>query len=312
MLLLLVASSGRAEWFQEGQNKMGTRVFVKLWHEDANKASELLAVSMAEIDRIETSMSTYHTQSEISRVNAEAAESWVLVGHELFDLIRRSLSLSEQTGGAFDITYDSIGQFYDFNKRARPSPEQVAVGLVAVDYRHVQLDSDKSAAHFSHSGVRINLGGIAKGYAIEGVIGLLRDAGVRHALANAGGDTRVLGDRIGLPWVVGIRDPDDEMSIVTRLEIEDVAISTSGDYEQFFMEEGVRYHHIINPSTGSSAGALRSVTIIGPDATLTDGLSTSVFVMGLDAGMRLIESIPKYSAIIIDENKNAHFSSGVN
>lgn len=311
LLSILVVFPVRAEWFQEGQNKMGTRVFVKLWHEDEAEAQTLLTVAMAEIDRIEASMSTYQVRSEISRINNGAADGWVLVGDELFNLIERSLSLSKQTGGSFDIAYDSVGQFYDFKQQARPSAQQVEAGLPAVDFRHIQLDPEASAVHFSHPGARINLGGIAKGYAIESVIELLREAGVQHALANAGGDTRVLGNRIDTPWMVGIRDPDDEMSFVTRVEIEDKAISTSGDYEQFFMDDGVRYHHILNPSTGSPATALRSVTVIGPDATMTDGLSTSIFVMGLDAGMRLIESIPDYSAIIIDQDRRAYYSSGV-
>ena len=131
------------------------------------------------------------------------------------------------------------------------------------------------------------------------------------ALVNAGGDTRLLGDRRGKPWVVGIRDPDDESKWVTRLALDDEAISTSGDYERFFDEDGVRYHHILDPKSGKPVAGVRSVTIIGPDATLTDGLSTSVFVLGPERGLALIEATPGYAAVIIDAGRKVRFSKAL-
>ncbi|RKZ45629.1 MAG: FAD:protein FMN transferase [Gammaproteobacteria bacterium] len=309
--IILAVFPVQAEWFQESQNKMGTRVFIKLWHEDATVAHRLLLDAMAEFDRIEAVMSTYRADSEISRINANGAIDWVPVGEELYDLITRALALSVQTDGAFDITYDSVGQFYDFRKQVRPSELQLEEGLPAINYRHLLHNPETFEIRFAHPGVRINLGGIAKGYAVESAIRLLEDAGVHHALANAGGDTRVLGDRVGKPWIVGIRDPDDELKFVTRLALNDSAISTSGDYEQFFMEGSIRYHHIMSPSTGDSATGVRSVTITGPSATITDGLSTSVFVMGPEAGLRLLESFPSYDGIIIDQQHHIHYSTGV-
>lgn len=311
LLLVAIACPAQANWFQAAENKMGTRVFVKLWHEDEGEARELLTAAMAEVDRIEASMSTYRTDSDVSRVNARASEDWVPVGEELFGLIRRSLGLSAQTNGTFDITYDSVGQFYDFNQHQRPSDRQVQASLPAIDYRHIQLDEDSFSVRFSHADVRINLGGIAKGYAVASVIRLLKDAGVLNALVNAGGDTQVIGDRVDGPWIVGIRDPDNELSFTTRLALSDEAISTSGDYEQFFIEDGTRYHHILNPSTGSPADSVRSATVTGPDATMTDGLSTSVFVMGTDAGLELLESLSGYDGIIIDGERRVHYSTGV-
>ena len=236
-------------------------------------------------------MSTYRAESEISHLNAHGAEGWVEISTELFDLIRRALKLSVTTGGAFDITYDSVGDLYDFRERIRPTEADIEARLDRIDFRFVELDTKKSRVRFLRQGVRINLGGIAKGYSVESVIGLLRRAGVEHALASAGGDTRLLGDRGGQPWIVGVRDPEQEDGIVTRLGLEDEAVSTSGDYERFFVEDGIRYHHILNPSTGKSASLVRSATVIGADATLTDGLSTSVFVLGPDEGLKLIETL---------------------
>lgn len=313
VVLLMSTAAGpvRAEWFGDVQQKMGTRIEIQLWHDDPAAARRLLAAGMAEFDRIEQAMSTYREDSEISAVNRQAADGPVPVSAELGQLVARSLDLSRQTDGAFDITFDSVGYHYDFRARRRPDAATIARDLPAIDYRHVRVGPDGRSIAFTRPGTRINLGGIAKGYACERVIDLLRAAGVHHALANAGGDTRFLGDRRGQPWVVGIRDPDDESRVVTRLALDEEAVSTSGDYERYFDEGGVRYHHILNPATGTSATGVRSVTVIGPDATLTDGLSTSVFIMGADAGLRLVESLPGYEAVVVDDRHGVRFSRGL-
>lgn len=300
-----------ADWFSDVQDKMGTRIEIELWHDDAAEAERLIAAGMAEFDRIESAMSTYRADSEITYINEQAAAGPVVVGDELFDLIARALALSATTQGAFDITYDSIGQLYDYRLNRRPGEPEIDAQLATIDYRLIELDREASTIRFAREGMRINLGGIAKGYACESVIALLRREGVTNALATAGGDTRLLGDRGNGPWIVGVRDPDDESGLVTRLALDNEAVSTSGDYERFFIEDGVRYHHILNPSTGRSAGALRSVTVVGPDATMTDGLSTSVFVLGSQAGLELIERLPDYEAVIIDTARRVQFSTGL-
>ncbi len=311
LLVIGLISVSHAEWFGKTDAKMGTRVEVQFWHTDADQAASLMTAAMAEIDRIEEEMSTFRESSPISAVNREAAVRPVPVSAELFGLVERALELSKMTSGAFDITFDSVGQLYDFRAGRRPDDEEIAARLGSIDYHQVQLLPKQHAIRFLHPGVRINLGGIAKGYTVESVIDLLRKAGVEHALATAGGDTRLLGDRRGRPWTVGIRDPDDRRGLVTRLALVDEAISTSGDYERFFIEDGVRYHHILDPSTGHSAGALRSATVIGPDATMTDGLSTSVFVLGPDRGLALIDSLPDYEAIVVMPDHSVRFSAGL-
>ena len=313
-ILLLFFCGGpvaQAAWHTDVQDKMGTRMEVQIWHEDAEQATVLLADAMAEFDRIEALMSTYRETSEISRVNRDAASQPVPVTIELYSLVELSLAMGELTGGAFDITYDSVGQLYDYRERQRPGDEEIDARLEAIDYRFVTLDPAARAIGFRQEGVRINLGGIAKGYAVESVISMLRAAGVEHALATAGGDTRLLGDRREKPWIVGVRDPDDESGVVTRLGLIDEAVSTSGDYERFFVEEGVRYHHILDPGTGQSASGVRSATVVGPDATMTDGLSTSVFVLGAEKGIELIERLEGYEAIVVDTERGVRFSTGL-
>lgn len=311
LLMLGVFPAAHGDWFSDAQDKMGTRVEIELWHDDAAAARRLIAAGMAEFDRIESAMSTYRADSEITRINEQAAAGPVVVGDELFNLIARALALSATTEGAFDITYDSVGQLYDYRLNRRPDEPEIDAHLLTIDHRLVELDVAASTIRFARGGVRINLGGIAKGYACEAVIALLKERGVTNALATAGGDTRLLGDRGNGPWIVGIRDPDDKAGLITRLALANEAVSTSGDYERFFIEDGVRYHHILDPSTGKSAGELRSVTIVGPDATMTDGLSTSVFVLGAQAGLELIERLPDYEAIIIDTSRRVQFSTGL-
>lgn len=173
------------------------------------------------------------------------------------------------------------------------------------------LDEAARTIAFTAPGVRINVGGIAKGWACERVVDILRDAGVEHALVSAGGDTRLLGDRRGQPWLVGIRDPDDASGVVTRLALVDEAISTSGDYERYFDEDGVRYHHILDPATGRPTEGIRSVTVVGPDGTITDALSTTLFVLGPERGMALLDGLPEYDAVFIEAGHVVRLSSGL-
>jgi thiamine biosynthesis lipoprotein len=311
-LALASASSARAEWYSRAIDLMGTRVSVELWHEDEAVATELIERVLDEYRRIDRNMSTYRPDSEISRVNAEASQHVVPVSGELLELVATSLGISEASGGAFDISYESVGYLYDFRARLRPDAAAIAAHLDAIDYRQILIDRDAGTIRFGKPGMRINLGGIGKGYAVEQGARILRAAGIEHALLNAGGDTRVLGDRLGAPWIVGIRHPRAEGEFATRLPLVDEAISTSGDYERFFEENGRRYHHILDPGTGESTLTLLSCSIIGPDATMTDGLTKIPFVLGAEAGIALIEEhYPGYEAIVVDLEGQIHYSSGL-
>ena len=311
LTLCSLAGAARAEWFQREEAIMGTRVAVELWSEDAGLAARAMDAVIAEMRRTDELMSTYKPQSQLSAVNAHAFERPVQVDPEIIEVVSRSFEFSRLSNGAFDVTYASVGYLYDYREHRRPSDEQVAAALPGVDYRQVQVDRERNAIRFLRPGMRIDLGGIAKGYAVDRCIELLRGLGIEHAMVNAGGDTRLLGDRRGKPWIVGIRDPRAEGRMVTRLPLEDEAISTSGDYERYFEEDGVRYHHILVPGTGQSAGGIRSATIIGPDATLTDGLSTTVFVLGVERGMELVSRLPEVEAVIVDEDGRIYYSDGL-
>jgi thiamine biosynthesis lipoprotein len=309
--LLLLPLTAMADWYRQEAAIMGTAIQVELWHKDPEQGRALTEAVMDEMRRIDNLMSSYKPDSELSYINDNAVEGAVTVSTELLTLIMHSLDYSVITAGAFDITYASAGQYYDYRNGKKPSDWQLEQALPAINYRHVKVDPQTSTIEFLRQGVRIDLGGIAKGYAVDRSMEILRTAGVENAIVSAGGDSRVIGKRWDRPWNVGIRNPRNKDSIVSMIPLENSAISTSGDYERYFEEGGVRYHHILNPGTGKSPHGVHSSSIIGAVATDTDALSTSVFVLGVDEGLQLINSIPDTEAVIIDNQGRMHYSAGL-
>ncbi|MEN8179417.1 MAG: FAD:protein FMN transferase [Pseudomonadota bacterium] len=308
---LLLQTAAHSQWLSQEAAIMGTQVRVEHWHEDAVEGKAAIEAVLAEFRRIDRSMSPYREASELSLLNREAAKRPVSVSEELFRLLERSLEISELTNGAFDITFASVGHQYDYRKGIAPTDQKLQQDLPKIDFRHILLNPADHSVTFKQPGVRIDLGGIAKGYAVDQGIKILQQRNITQALITAGGDSRLLGDRGGRPWHIGIRAPRDPQAMVAVLPLVNTAISTSGDYERYFEADGVRHHHIISPATGRSAREVQSVTIIGPDATLTDALSTSLFVMGPAAGLQLINTLPELEAVIIDRNGKMLYSSGL-
>ncbi|GAC1665897.1 MAG: FAD:protein FMN transferase [Steroidobacteraceae bacterium] len=307
------AAPVRADWVRRVTDGiMGTRITVELWADDAAQAQHAIDAVLDEMRRIDDSMSTYKPTSEVSQVNAKAAQGAMRIGKELFELLSTSKEYSVITDGAFDITYASVGYMYDYRKHIRPDDAQIGRALPAVDFRHVLLDANNQTVQFSQAGVRIDLGGIAKGYAVDRGCEVLKSLGFTRAYVSAGGDSRIIGDRFGKPWMVGIRDPrKGEGTVITRIPLADAAISTSGDYERYFEENGVRYHHIIDPRTGRSASKVRSATVIGSNATRTDGLSKTAFVLGPEKAMEIYNRIDDIDAIIVKLDGTVIYSKGL-
>jgi thiamine biosynthesis lipoprotein len=301
----------QAEWLYREEAIMGTRCAVELWSEDRTAGDAAIDAVFAEMRRIDAAMSTYKPDSEISRVNAQAAKGPVVVSKELFDLVETANQYSKLSNGVFDITYASVGYLYDYRAHVRPDGAAIDKALASVDYRQLKLDAAKRSIAFGKPGMRIDLGGIGKGHAVDRGIGILQGRGIAHAMVNAGGDTRVIGDRRGKPWVIGIRHPDRKDEVALRIPLEDAAFSTSGDYERYFDEGGVRYHHIIDPKTGQSPHAVRSVTVIASTATRTDGLTKSVFILGAKEGIALIDRLEDADAIVIDAAGKVSYSKGL-
>lgn len=311
LLLMLLTAPASAQWYYDDAAIMGTNIEVQVWASSEAQGQQAINAVFEEMERINQLMSPYIESSELSQLNAHAADGAFVVSEELLSLIRYAIRIGDMTHGAFDITFASVGFQYDYRARVRPDDTMIASQLSAISYQHLELNADTHAIRYRHPDVKIDLGGIAKGHAVDKSVEKLKSLGIQHAMVTAGGDTRLLGDRLGRPWLVGIRDPRQEGKQAVKIPLVSSAISTSGDYERYFEEDGVRYHHILSPSTGKPASLVQSVSIIGPSSTTNDALSTSVFVMGLTAGLALIDSLPEVEAIILDNERRMHFSSGL-
>ena len=313
VVLCVACLDAHAEWVKRVTDGiMGTRIVVELWSEDKTAGDAAIDAVLAEMRHIDESMSTYKPTSEVSQVNAHAADGAMPISKELFDLLVTAKEYSRITDGAFDITYASVGYLYDFRKHVRPDEAQIEKALPAVNYEHLILDEKGHTVRFTQKGVRIDLGGIAKGYSVDCGIEVLQKRGFTRAFVSAGGDSRIIGDRFGKPWMVGIRDPRaGPGTVITRIPLTDAAMSTSGDYERFFEENGVRFHHIIDPHTGHSASKVRSATIIGPRAIRTDGLSKTAFVLGPEKAMEIYNRIEDIDAIIVKLDGSVIYSKGL-
>ncbi|MCC5451489.1 FAD:protein FMN transferase [Rheinheimera sp. UJ51] len=299
-----------AEWQRQPFQTMGTQAYVEFWTEDSSQGPLLINAVQNEFERINQLMSPYLQSSELSLLNRDASQQAVTISAELYQLLQQAEQLAVLSAGAFDISFASVGFSYDYRQHVKPSVEDLAAQRSLINYRHIQLLANNQV-RFAKAGVKIDLGGIAKGYAVERSMALLAQAGIQHALVTAGGDTRLLGDKRSRPWLVAIKHPRKSDDIVAQLPLINSAISTSGDYERFFIEDGVRYHHILDPKSGESPSGLMSVTVLGPDTTRTDALSTTLFVLGLERGMALIEQQADYEAIFISSEHQLYFSSGL-
>ena len=309
------ASKTFAQWHQYTSTAMTTKLELEFWCEDTKKAKAISTHVFKEFERIDKLMTRYDAASELSNINRLAFKRTLAVSPELFKVLKKSHEISALTNGAFDMTFASLGYLYDYRNKRVPTNAEIDKYKKAIDYQHVVLDEINNTVHFTYLDVKIDLGGIAKGYAVDRGVELLAKAGVKHARLSAGGDMRLLGDKRGKPWLVGIKDPrvtQDRSEHVVALPLSDVSISTSGDYERFFIDDnGERIHHIMSPQTGFSAAGVQSVSVLGSDAMTTDGLSTAIFVLGVEKGLALVNNMKEVDVIVIDAQRMLHFSEGL-
>jgi thiamine biosynthesis lipoprotein len=298
-------------WYRREEAIMGTSISVELHAATRERADAAIDAVMAEMHRIDAAMSPHKMTSALSIVNAGAADRPVVVSAELFGLLQRAVDFSALTDGAFDITYAGAGRLYDYRAGIAPSEAALEAARPLVGWRHLELDPAARSVRFARPGVRIDLGGFAKGHAVDNAIRLLKRLGIEHAMVAAGGDSHVIGARGNRPWTVAVRDPRRADGVVAVLPLENVAISTSGDYERFFERDGVRCHHLLDPRTGKSPDGVRSVTVIADDGLTTEAFSKTVFVLGVEDGLRFIERRPGVDAVIVDAHGALHYSAGL-
>jgi thiamine biosynthesis lipoprotein len=287
---------------------MGTEAVFTAWTADIDKADEAFAAAYAEIRRIEDLMTDWERPgqppSDVVRINAAAGKPTpVPVSEETLQVIQASLDMSRRSDGAFDITYAAMRGLWKFDEdldKHIPPAAEIERRRQLIDYRDVIVDAKKRTVRLRRPGMRLGLGGIAKGYAVDRCAEVLRRHGLRDFMVQAGGDLFVAGQKGSAHWMVGVRDPRAPRGIIAKMAIQDHAFSTAGDYERAFLIDGKRYHHIIDPKTGYPATASRGVTIFAPTAFLADALDDAVFILGPERGMALVDSYPGCSAMIVD------------
>ncbi|MFN3295404.1 FAD:protein FMN transferase [Caldimonas sp.] len=303
-------ASGR--WWVREAAIMGTRIRAELWADDERQAQAALAAVMAEMHRIDAAMSPHRADSELSRINREAGRRAVPLSEEMYRLIEQALAWSARSGGAFDISYAAVGRLYDYRLGRRPDEAALARARQAVGWQYLDLDPARRTLRFARPDMCIDLGGFAKGHAVDGAVARLRALGIGHAMVAAGGDSRVLGDRRGRPWTVAIRHPRRTDVPAAVLPLQDVSISTSGDYERYFIDaQGRRHHHLIDPASGRSPDGVHSVTVIAPDGLSAEALSKCVFVMGVERGLALVQAQPGADAVVVDARGHLQVSAGL-
>ena len=294
---------------------MGSTVALTAWTADERRAHDAFVAVFTEVDRLDALLSIWKPGSDVVRINAAAGRDAVTVSHETIDILVSAEQVSTWTRGKFDVTFAALAPLWKFDHDQDdriPSPADVAARLPLIDYRDVIVDPVAKTVKLRREGMRVHLGGIGKGYAVDRAGEILRAFGLDHFLIQFGGDLYVAGRPGHAPWRLGVSDPRGPAGeSFASLELTNATFSTSGDYERFFLEGGVRYHHILDPDTGQPARGCRSVTLVAKNAMLADALSTGVFIMGPTDGMALVERLPDIEGVIVSSSNDVLVSAGL-
>ncbi|GAB2648940.1 FAD:protein FMN transferase [Emticicia sediminis] len=295
---------------------MGNRFTISVVSEDEAWAETQISAAIIEISRIEKLLTTFSDDSQTNQINQNAGIKPVKVDKEVFDLIQRSLRISSLTDGAFDITYGSIDKrFWNFDKEmtSLPDAEAAKESVRLINYNNVMLDTENQTIFLKEKGMRIGFGGIGKGYAAESAKRLLIKNGVKSGIVNAAGDLTTWGNQPnGKPWTISIADPENKHDAFSTLSISGLAVATSGSYEKYVIIDGKKYSHTIDPKTGFPVSGIKSVSIICPNAELADAMATPITVLGVDAGLSLINQMQQIACIIIDDSNTIYTSNNIN
>lgn len=296
--------------FSETRLLMGTVVEVIIIADNESVARKSIADAFSAMERVDRLMSNFKEESDVSKINRGAGSEAVAVDSDVVEVIKKSIYYSEISDGAFDITIGGVEELYNFEDEGRiPEKGKFKNSVSLIGYKNIIINGN--TVRLTKKGIKLDLGGIAKGYAIDKGIDAIKKNGVADALINAGGDIRAIGESENGQWKVGVLHPRENGKLKDTLLLKDLSVATSGDYRKYFVAGGKRYHHILNPSTGLPTEGVQSVTIIAPLAVDSDALATAVFVLGKKKGMEMIERLKDVEGIIIDSDGLAIYSSGV-
>jgi len=293
---------------------MGSRYEISVVAANPAEGDQFIDQAVAEISRIEKLISSWDPDSQTSMINRNAGIAPVKVDPELFQLIERALQISKITDGAFDISYAAMDRIWTFDGSLQQMPDEEIIrqSVAKVGYENIVLDRAEQTVFLKLPGMKIGFGAIGKGYSADRAKALLMETGVEAGMINASGDLNCWGEKPdGTPWLVGITNPLNKNKVFAWFPIQNSAVVTSGDYEKFVVLNGQRYAHIIDPRTGYPSSGLASASIFAPSAELADALATSVFVMGIDAGMNLIDQLAGIECILVDDQGKVYNSKNI-
>ncbi len=306
--------------YRESRVVMDTITTITVVSPSEEEALRAIDAGFNEIERLEHLLNYFSPESEISRINRSSGIRPVKVSRETIEIIKKAIEISEATGGAFNPAIGPVIRLWGFSRQDRaetiPSEEAIREALRLIDYRKIRINEEDSEVYLEVRGMELDLGGIAKGYAADRAIEVIKGMGIKAALVAVAGDIRGFGLRPnGQPWHIGIQDPrppdDNPDSVFATLYLRDMAISTSGDYQRFFIKDGKRYHHIIDPKTGyPSESSIISASVIADRGFMTDGLSTAMFIFPPERAITLLESLG-VDGVIVDINKRVYLTEGL-
>lgn len=302
--------------FKQTERLMGNSFELTVVSAEERWAQQKIALAIAEIRRIEKLLTTFDEHSQTNQINCQAGIAPVKVDPEVYQLIQRSMRISSLTDGAFDLSYGSVDKkLWNFDRTMSSLPDtKTAKSMIRlINYRNIILNPENCTVMLKEKGMRIGFGGIGKGYAAEMAKALLKKEGVTAGIINASGDLATWGTQPdGQPWTIGISDPDHAKMPFSYLNVTDLAVATSGNYEKFIEINGKKYSHTINPKTGLPVTGIKSVTIISPNAEIADAMATPVTIMGISAGLNMINQIDYLGCIIIDDHNRIYTSKNIN
>ncbi len=308
------AAAGKRTVVREGRQGMGTFMEILVATDKKEEAQKAIAEAFHEMSRIESLMSEWMPESEVSQINKAAGGQPVTISEELLKVLEQARKVSELSHGAFDVTWAALEGLWKFDGSSPkiPSDEEIASRLKLVGYADLVLTKSPPTAKLAKKGMAIGLGGIAKGYAVDRAAAILRKHGFIDFIVYAGGDLYTSGHKgPGRPWTIGVQHPRVRGALISTFPAPGGAVVTSGDYERYFIKDGVRYHHIIDLRNGKPARKSIAVTVMAKDAVMADALSTAVFVLGPKDGLELVEKLPGVEAIVIDPQGKPWLSSGL-
>jgi thiamine biosynthesis lipoprotein len=312
VLALLPRPAYAPNLYKFQQVSMGTAIEITLIGNNEEAANKAALRAFQEMKRVEQLMSPWIESSNVFQINRSAGKEWVRISHETLAVIKKAQDISEISDGSFDITVGPLAELWRKarEKKIPPSAEEVRERLGLVNFKNIEIDRE-GKVFLKKKGMAIDLGGIAKGYAVDKAFELLESLGYKNVIVNAGGDLRIGGLKNNQPWSIAIQHPRESKKFLARISVSDMAVATSGDYERFFIYEGTRYHHIFNPKDGFPADDCQSVTVLCKEEMMADALATAVFVLGSERGYALCQKLQGVGCLIVDKEGKITFTPGL-